>query len=507
MRHVWIILLAFVCCALTTACGARSELRVRFRDAAVDGMDVIVPIEGGPVPDVRSLCLHFTDVAPTDATADAGPECLSDGECRTRMLRPFCDVRSRVCVQCRGAGDCPAGEDCSLGTCAAPCRGSFCLTSLTCCGSYCIDTQSDRNNCGMCGVRCTGECVAGVCAGPCPGGCPAEQTCCGGVCRNLHIDRYSCGACDVPCPTGTQCLDGTCGPVTCRRPCSYGEACCGTFCTNIYYDPLHCGSCTRECAFGESCREGTCVLPCSSGICAAGQSCCGSVCTDFTRDPLNCRSCSHVCGLGEACIDATCTPVGPTGAYSVAPSTQPFVDACSAAAHGGYLAGVDDAIATFTLPFPFTFFGCTDVDAWVSSNGVVGIGSAPSNEYNNDCLPNQFALRGTILAFWDDIAMRDGVCTATTGPPGNRLFVIQWKNAYFYASNMDARLDFEVVLHEGTNVIDVVYQSMTDGTEPGRGSGGQATIGLVDAFGAGAVQSSCNTSAIHAPQAIRFTPQ
>ena len=81
------------------------------------------------------------------------------------------------------------------------------------------------------------------------------------------------------------------------------------------------------------------------------------------------------------------------------------------------------------------------------------------------------------------------------------------QDAFFYMANTTARLDFEVVLHEGTNAIDVIYQSMSDGTEPGRGSGSQATIGLVDRFGASPVQYSCNTSVIHAPQAIRFTPR
>lgn len=202
----------------------------------------------------------------------------------------------------------------------------------------------------------------------------------------------------------------------------------------------------------------------------------------------------------------TCTAVPATGAYSVGPSSQPFIDVCGASGNG-LLAGVDDATASLTLPFPFTFFGCTDLDAWVSSNGVVGIGSAPSNEYNNICLPDRVALRGTILAFWDDLGMREGVCTGTLGTPGSRVFVIQWTNAYFYMNNMAARLDFEVILHEGTNAIDIVYENMTDGTEPGRGSGSSATIGVVDAFGAGAVQYSCNTSIIHAPQAIRFSPQ
>ena len=238
-----------------------------------------------------------------------------------------------------------------------------------------------------------------------------------------------------------------------------------------------------------------------------GQGCCGTNCANFSNDPLNCGGCGHICGLGEACVAAACRFVGAGGTYSVGASTQPYVDACASPGHSGLPIYADDATATFRLPFPFTFFGCTEIDAWASSNGVVGIGSAPSNEYNNICLPDRVALRGTILAFWDDLQVRDGICTLSTGMPGNRLFVVQWKNAYLYSNDTAARLDFEVILHEGTNIIDVVYQNMTDGTEPGRATGSSATIGLVDALGAGAVQFSCNTSVLHPPQAIRFVPR
>jgi hypothetical protein len=255
------------------------------------------------------------------------------------------------------------------------------------------------------------------------------------------------------------------------------------------------------------CIQGVCETRCSSNRCPSGQICCGSDCADTTNDPLNCGGCLHVCDIGEACIDSSCTPVGAVGAYSVSSSSQPFVEVCAMPERQQYLASVDDAIATLTLPFPFTFFGCNDTAGWVSTNGAFGIGSAPSNEYNNLCLPNRFALRNTILAFWDDLGMRDGVCTATLGATGNRSFVVEWRNAYFYSSNTSARLDFEIVLHEGTNEIDVVYQTMESGTEPGRGNGAMATIGVVDAFGAGALQYGCNMPVIHAPEAIRFTPR
>ncbi|MEI8254124.1 MAG: hypothetical protein WCJ30_00460 [Deltaproteobacteria bacterium] len=168
---------------------------------------------------------------------------------------------------------------------------------------------------------------------------------------------------------------------------------------------------------------------------------------------------------------------------------------------------MDDTTAPVMLPFPFVFFGCADTDAWVSSNGILGLGSTASNEYNNLCATDPGALRGTILVFWDDLQPRGGVCVATTGRVGSRAFVVQWQDMYFYQNDVTAHLDFEVVLHEGTSAIDMIYREMSDGREPGRASGLQATIGLVDQSGASPVQYSCNASVIHAPQAIRFTPR
>ena len=61
----------------------------------------------------------------------------------------------------------------------------------TVCGSMCVDTTSDLNNCGTCGHFCD---LAGAC--------------CGGKCTYLNSDNNNCGGCGLRCP-GT-CHLGVC---------------------------------------------------------------------------------------------------------------------------------------------------------------------------------------------------------------------------------------------------------------------------------------------------------
>jgi hypothetical protein len=70
----------------------------------------------------------------------------------------------------------------------------------------CVNTQTDRANCGACGMACSAgqSCVAGACA------CPAGQTLCSGACVDLQTNAGNCGACGMACGAGTSCRMGAC---------------------------------------------------------------------------------------------------------------------------------------------------------------------------------------------------------------------------------------------------------------------------------------------------------
>jgi len=85
-----------------------------------------------------------------------------------------------------------------------------------------IDTESDRDNCGACGVTCGADevCVAGVCG---PLECAPEYADCDGDvvtgCESFtRNDPSNCGGCGVACGSGV-CMGGGCVPEPARRSC------------------------------------------------------------------------------------------------------------------------------------------------------------------------------------------------------------------------------------------------------------------------------------------------
>ena len=72
-----------------------------------------------------------------------------------------------------------------------------CRNGTTRCGDECVDTSSDRFNCGRCGNDCPeiAECIGGLCIA-----CPQFQTRCGDQCVDTTTDVANCGRCGSACP-------------------------------------------------------------------------------------------------------------------------------------------------------------------------------------------------------------------------------------------------------------------------------------------------------------------
>jgi hypothetical protein len=75
------------------------------------------------------------------------------------------------------------------------------------CGTSCVDTASDSNNCGGCDQPCgTGfDCSRGKCV------CGGDFTQCGTQCFDLMTSAANCGTCTHNCE-GNTCTNGVCGP-------------------------------------------------------------------------------------------------------------------------------------------------------------------------------------------------------------------------------------------------------------------------------------------------------
>ena len=80
---------------------------------------------------------------------------------------------------------------------------------MTDCNGSCVDTSTSQNHCGMCNRGCpvgVEVCSAGncVCA-------PGLTRCPAGNCVNLQTNKFNCGVCGMACPGNRTCTNGACG--------------------------------------------------------------------------------------------------------------------------------------------------------------------------------------------------------------------------------------------------------------------------------------------------------
>jgi hypothetical protein len=235
---------------------------------------------------------------------------------------------------------------------------------------------------------------------------------------------------------------------------------CGASCHVLDTDIAHCGACDDPCPplVGGVCAGGVCGCP-------AGQTDCGGTCVNITTSATNCGMCGNVCPPTFVCLMSACTDAPPTRYRQETPAagSVPFINACALPGHMEVLNVVDDTQISATLPFNFRFWA-TDLAAGapinVTSNGWIGMTGAASADRFPTAIPNALAPNGFIAALWgDDYTRTPGICIATTGTAPNRQFIVHWADAHYFA-DASAHLNFEIILSEGSNQIDIVYGTM-----------------------------------------------
>jgi len=167
---------------------------------------------------------------------------------------------------------------------------------------------------------------------------------------------------------------------------------------------------------------------------------------------------------------------------------------------------VDAHTAEIDLPFTFPFFGRLYDKISVSDDGWLSFGATQVVKSANPTLPNTDPPNAVVAALWDRLATRRGdVVTffrkdATVAP--NRVFVVAWQNVNLSDAHARDALSFEVLLHEGTGVVEIAYSTR------GRWSKLSYTAGIENetgtrAFG-GPTKTNTNFGRPAADQ--RFTP-
>ena len=393
--------------------------------------------------------------APTEAGANDSPSGTCDANFMSDPMH---------CGQCTTA--CSNGQVCNGGTCQTACGAPlFNCPNET----QCIDLTSDKQNCGACGTSCidpqgaTAQCVQSQCV-------------------------YTCTA-DAGV---TSCSGDTGGPAGCYDLTSSSQ---------------HCGMCSTQCTAMQTCVDGVC--------CAQNDQLCGGACTDVTKDPNNCGSCNASCPSTGQCISGKCL------GYTVASPTGTFVDACkqtSPTSLTSVLTGGDWAMSgVLTLPFPFTFYGAPQTQAWVGNEGTVGFGPPMGYIEYPDCNdPNPFTTYAALVPYGDDnLQVGTGaVCYATTGTAPSRQFVVTWEQVT-NANDTGSALSFSVILTETANTIDFAYSAITspDGDPEHAVAGANTTVGMQSPSGGMELfvkqfcgQGSVGFLSATTPTTFRFTP-
>jgi choice-of-anchor A domain-containing protein len=114
-----------------------------------------------------------------------------------------------------------------------------------------VELARDALNCGVCGHACSTSlgqiCLDGVCR------CPDSWLDCAGLCLDAQSDPNNCGTCGLRCSANALCLAGSCS-------CAPMRPLCGTDCVDPEADPANCGACGNVCPSG-ACSGGVCLSP------------------------------------------------------------------------------------------------------------------------------------------------------------------------------------------------------------------------------------------------------
>jgi uncharacterized protein (TIGR03382 family) len=267
-----------------------------------------------------------------------GINCGADYDSATR---PSMDASCSCTPDCAGkacgpdgcGGNCPPGcganATCSANACTCTvlaCGAACCATGQVCHQDACCTKNCGGKTCGTdgCGGSC-GTCQGSLACqadGTC--GCSGGLTACGTACVNTQSDVNNCGSCNHPCTAPQVCAAGTCSDT-----CQTGYENCSGSCADLQTDATHCGDCATACSPGATCAAGECVCP--GGL----RDCPGAGCTDVLTDPANCGACGREC---EGCADGRCPGDGEDGGTSDNGLTGSC--GCAARAGGGTLLAV-----------------------------------------------------------------------------------------------------------------------------------------------------------------------
>ncbi|MFO0644932.1 MAG: hypothetical protein U0326_01760 [Polyangiales bacterium] len=440
-----------------------------------------------------------------------------------------CGTCGNVCVFAGGTGVCRAGA-CALAACDTGRDNCDGMASNGCE----VDLRSNLSNCGSCGRPCaprpnsTSFCSSMVCGLTCASGfenCDAAEA--NGCETDVGTSLSNCGGCGRSCapPLATgACRAGVCTVASCNANFGNCDAIDGNGCeTDLRTTLAHCGACGRACNPPNAtgiCAAGTCrVDACTSGLILNCDGLDANGCeADLRVDNTNCGSCGNRCAAGRTCVLGRCTTPGFAGyTQTVPPAGVAWIDACALPGREVVLTFEDDNAWVGTLPFPVEFWGATNTDYVVQTNGFVGFGNIFYN-YRPDAFPSTGALRnwgrlptttgfapGAYLFGSDLVMSSSGVCIASTGAAPNRTWIAEFAAAHSYTSAIGfTSFTFEILAYETVRSVDFLYNTLTLPAPLTASSPDLVTIGIQDHFAT--PHASLYSGTVTSGSRIRFQP-
>ncbi|MDN5199954.1 DUF4347 domain-containing protein [Fulvivirgaceae bacterium BMA10] len=171
----------------------------------------------------------------------------------------------------------------------------------------------------------------------------------------------------------------------------------------------------------------------------------------------------------------------------------------------------DEGETTVSMSFDFDFYGTTSRDLRISDNGTILFGaiSGTDTRWNNRGSFPTSTYTYIIAPYYDDFypAASGGqgdIYYQELGTAPNRRFIVQWDDVEHWDLRAGTNgVTFQVVLYEGSNNIDFVYQD-TDFGNAGYNDGSNATIGL-NKDATDALQYSFNSASLSGVTSVRYS--
>ncbi|ELS01928.1 periplasmic component of the Tol biopolymer transport system [Xenococcus sp. PCC 7305] len=156
--------------------------------------------------------------------------------------------------------------------------------------------------------------------------------------------------------------------------------------------------------------------------------------------------------------------------------------------------GDDDGVDV-TLPFDFAFYGESQNNVKISSNGYLTFGDDGANYYNNS-IPNSYGLNNFIATFWDDLNPGAGGSIYYYNDVAENRFIVQYQDVPRYEEV--GSLTFQTILNADGSIV-FQYDELNAILD-------NATIGLENAAGTSGVEIAYNENYVNNGLAINFVP-